>query len=104
MKGRRIPIVEGADPFSMLTEAGDYYGPVKGWTGEALAVFFLLPIARDAGVHPEARSMRAVTSPPHKFYEQPNGTLTIKESILSRWSDGSGQWHGYLTAGEWIES
>ena len=100
MKGRRIPVVDPPiDPCLMCTQAGDYYGPVMGWSGDKPAVFFLLPIARDEGIHGGARSLHHVVSPPHVFTEEPDGTLTIRESI------GAGPqpyyWHGYLTRGEW---
>lgn len=103
MNGRRIPVVAGVDPVLKVIRAGDYYGPVTGFSAPNPAVFFLLPIARDAGVHHEARSLRHVQMPPHIFTEEQDGSLTIRDSILSRWSDGTGQWHGYLTKGEWSE-
>lgn len=103
MQGRRVPVINlGTHPDPMVGEApileraGDYCGPLKGFTGEKPAVFFLLPVARDAGVAPEGRSMHHVVSPPHVFTENPDGTLTIRESI------GAQQhWHGFLTKGRW---
>ncbi len=75
-------------------------------------MFFLKPNARDAGVSPIARSIQHVTSPPHVFTEEEDGTLTITASLGDlhragkdesgadvRESDG---WHGYLTRGEWL--
>lgn len=96
MKGRRIPVENPSiNPSDVLKEAGDYCGPVMGWSGDKPAVFFLLPTARDLDAHGDARSIRHVVSPPHTFTEQPDGSLTIRDSIRSS------HWHGYLTAGEW---
>ncbi len=108
MKGRRVPVVVEVDPVSVVTEPGDYWGPVYGYTGRKkedgtleplLVVVFLLPIARDSTSLPsEARSLHSVCSPPHVFIEEPDGSLTIRESI------GAGRpyyWHGYLTEGRW---
>jgi hypothetical protein len=100
MKGRRIPAVTGANPASMIKEPGDYYGPVVGWTGDKAAVFFFLPLIRDVDGHPEARAMHHVVSPPHKFKEEYDGSLTIRESIGAGPS-GHYYWHGYLTRGNW---
>lgn len=101
MKGRRIPVVPGLDPVLALKEAGDYYGPTTEFTGGKPGVFFLLPIARDRDVPPEARSIHHVQMPPHVFTEHPDGTLTIRESIGAGWPNF--YWHGYLTNGEWSE-
>jgi hypothetical protein len=106
MKGRRIPVTYGSDghaEFPAVEEAGDYSGPVMGFTGDRSAVFFLKPNARDPGAPKRARSVQHVTSPPHVFTENPDGTLTITASISdtagpNSESDG---WHGFLTAGEW---
>ena len=100
--GHRVPVVEGADPYTMLTQAGDYYGPVRGFSKDNPAVFFLLPIARDPGVKGGARALHHVQSPPHIFTENPDGTLTIRESIGAG-PTGNYYWHGYLTAGVWEE-
>lgn len=91
MKGRRIPISESI----VLEQAGDYCGPVMGYTGDLPAVFFLLPIARDPDVHGPARAIHHVVSPPHTFTENSDGTLTIAASI------GSPHWHGFLENGIW---
>ena len=105
MKGRRIPVeLPPQDPCDVVTQAGDYYGPVMGWSADRPAVFFLLPIARDEGVKESARSLRHVCMPPHKFTEEPDGTLTIKGSILAYgWQGEPAVWHGYLTKGIWVE-
>lgn len=85
------------DPYFAVTEAGDYYGPIMGFTGDKPAVFFRAPVND---------GLRHVESPPHVFTEQPDGTLTITESIgcLRRpGQPGEGYtWHGYLTKGEWV--
>lgn len=104
MKGRRIPVEPGADPIGKVTEPGDYYGPVVGYTGDLPAVFFLLPNARDEATEAWERGISHVTSPPHTFHEQPDGTLTIQASILSVGVKDGQQvqgWHGYLENGEW---
>jgi hypothetical protein len=98
MKGKRLPLGEWPK------EPGDYMGPIKGYSGDSPAVFFLKPNARDPGVPPIARSVQHVVSPPHKFRECPDGSLEIRESIGDAHpptgeSDG---WHGYLDEGhEW---
>jgi hypothetical protein len=101
-QGRRVPIIEGKDPYFIVTQAGDYCGPDKGEHSSGVpAVWFLLPIARDKDVPPHARSMHHVCMPPHVFTENQDGTLTIRESI------GAGipfYWHGYLTNGVWEEA
>lgn len=103
MQGKRVD--------QMPTEPGEYYGPVTGYTGDKPAVFFLKPNARDADAPSHARSVQHVTSPPHTFTEEPDGTLTISASISdmrqeypTEWtgprSDG---WHGFLERGVWRE-
>lgn len=105
MKGRRLPVVDGA--LAMPTEPGDYCGPIEGYSGGRPAVLFLLPNARDEDVPAWARSVHHVTSPPHTFHEEPDGTLTIRASILTSTSvngDRVDTWHGYLTRGEWVDA
>lgn len=100
MQGRRIPVVDPkTDPYFLLTESGDYYGPVvdSGIT----RVFFLLPNGRDEGTYGPGRCLHHVAAPPHVIREEPDGSLTIRESILSRDGDGKEIWHGYLTEGRW---
>ena len=102
MKGRRIPVPESGHP--IVTEPGDYCGPVFGFTGDKPAVFFLKPNARDADAPRRARSVQHVVSPPHTFTEEADGTLTITASIgdtagTDSESDG---WHGHLTKGDWV--
>jgi hypothetical protein len=99
MQGKRVKTVEE------INDPGDYCGPIPGYTGSLPAVFFLKPNARDENTIPRARSIQHVTSPPHVFTEEEDGTLTITASIgdtagSSTVSDG---WHGYLTKGEWIK-
>lgn len=100
MLGKRLPIVDGK--LNPPTNPGEYCGPVYGYTGPQNhpAIFFLLPIARDEGVPHEAKFIHHVECPPHVFTEEPDGSLTIRESI------GAGPrpnyyWHGYLTEGRW---
>lgn len=104
MQGRRIPVVDqAADPYHLITQAGDYYGPTEfGARPGGKAVWFLLPTARDEGVNPNARSLHHIESPPHRFIEEPDGTLTARESIgAGALEPGGFYWHGYLTAGKW---
>lgn len=100
-QGRRIPVPESGDINEVMfdLEPGDYCGPISGYTGGKPAVFFLLPNARDDDAHPSERGVHHVVSPPHVFTEQPDGSLEIRESILS-----AGGWHGYLDEGHrWRE-
>lgn len=101
MKGRRIPVpVDGA--FPPLEQAGDYSGPMLGFTGSKPSVFFLKPNARDVGAPRCARSVQHVVSPPHVFTEESDGTLTIRESIGDTHANGeSDGYHCFLTNGEW---
>jgi hypothetical protein len=103
MKGRRIPVP--ADDHPIVEQPGDYCGPVKGFTGDLPAVFFLKPNARDKDAPRRARTVQHVTSPPHTFTEEPDGTLTITASIGDTAGGGSESdgWHGYLTNGEWVK-
>ena len=106
MKGTRLPSVEGGPSFPC--EPGEYWGPVMGYTGDKPAVFFLKPNARDEGASGIARSVQHVTSPPHSFTEESDGTLTIRASIGNMHVCGDGEtrddgWHGFLTAGEWVK-
>lgn len=101
MNGRRVTEVENGYIAAALDEAGpgSYYGPVMGYTGDKSAVFFLLPNARDDDAPKGERSIHHVTSPPHTFHEEDDGTLTIHASILSPHG-----WHGYLERGVWREA
>ena len=104
--GRRIPILDPKDdPYHRLERPGDYYGPVMGFNGDRPAVYFLLPTATPADPKwggAAADGLHHVCSPPHAFTEQPDGTLTIRESIGAGPASGY-YWHGYLTAGVWEE-
>jgi hypothetical protein len=91
--GRRLP------PGRWPELPGDYVGPVKGYTGDVPAVFFLKPNARDPGVPPCARAIQHVVSPPHKFRECPDGSLEIRNSLGDMHNGVSDGWHGYLDAG-----
>ena len=92
MKGKRYPYSGGGIE---LEHAGDYCGPVMGFTGERPAVFFVLPNGNDEG---HVASIRHVTSPPHVFMEEDDGTLTIQPSISFEDRD---RYHGYLENGTW---
>jgi hypothetical protein len=98
MQGRRVA------SFAELERPGDYFGPVKGMTGDFYAVFFLKPNARDDDAPARARSVQHVISPPHTFRECADGSLEIQPSIsnLIR-GDSTGAsddgWHGFLDEG-----
>lgn len=109
MRGRRVTSLDE------LELAGDYCGPLTGYTGPAPgvttdqyaadislglpAVFFILPNGRDADAPPGARSVHHVCSPPHVFRECADGSLEIRESI-----GAMPFWHGYLDEGHvWRE-
>lgn len=103
MKGHRLEVVyddEGRADLNrcMPLEPGDYVGPLVGYTGEKPSVYFRLPVEsehRDAG-------LRHITSPPHTFIEEDDGTLTVEPSILAvRPAGQGGGWHGFLRHGEW---
>lgn len=81
-----------------VTQPGDYFGPVVGYTGDKPAVFFLLPNARDENAKGHGRSIHHVVHPPHWFIEQDDGSLSIQGSIGAQ-----PHWHGYLTRGHWEE-
>ena len=100
MQGKRVPY-DGTDPYLLVKDAGDYCGPVMGYSGPVPAVFFLLPIAKDKEApDPGARCLHHVCSPPHVFKEESDGSLTIRESIGAGPS-GNYYYHGYLNHGCW---
>jgi hypothetical protein len=96
MIGRRVHHLDD------VAHPGDYFGPVKGYTGDKEACFFLKPNARDGGVPARSRSLQHVTFPPHTYRECPDGSLEIRNSIGNliggdpATDDG---WHGYLDEG-----
>lgn len=103
IKGRRIPIINlGSYPEPMIGEipileqAGDYCGPFKDKIKNVLVVYFLLPNARDIDIKGQGRAIRHIISPPHRFIEEPDGSLTVRESIGAQ-----PYWHGFLTEGKW---
>jgi len=93
--GRRVSTV------AEITQPGDYCGPIRGYTHDAVSCFFLKPNARDEDAPPAARSIQHVNFPPHTFRECADGSLEIRASIgdtagNSKESDG---WHGFLDEG-----
>lgn len=109
LTGRRIALTgDGKLPSWWYEDLrpGDYCGPVLGYTGDLPMVTFLKPNARDPDAPRGASSVQHVTSPPHTFTEEDDGTLTIAASISEfKASDtahehGDG-WHGYLEHGVW---
>jgi hypothetical protein len=107
MNGRRIQVEEGVYfPGDLLNQPGDYYGPVQnpGYYDGRPGVWFLLPNCNDESISEAVKGPRLVCSPPHVFTEEPDGTLTIRESILAKgWQGEPDLWHGYLTKGVWKE-
>jgi hypothetical protein len=99
MKGRRIPVVDPmADPYDLLKEPGDYYGPTM-FCGY-LSVWYILPNAKD---DPRAIGLHHCKIDPPQFHsliEESDGTLTLRNSI------GAGPpnyyWHGFLNQGDWM--
>lgn len=94
--GRRVKTIEE------IEKPGDYCGPIKGYTGDKPAVFFLLPTARDKDAKGGQRSVHHVTFPPHTYRECSDGSLEIRASILSRGTNANyhtWEWHGYLDEG-----
>lgn len=95
MKGIRVPVPENQACALAVIEAGNgsYCGP-----DNERRVYFRLPNGANGVFH--------CKEPPHKFTEEPDGTLTITASILATWghADGDHTWHGYLTKGEWIQA
>lgn len=92
LQGKRLPLGEDgllADPEHQL-RPGEYTGPVRGYTADKPAVFYALPNGH----------IGHVTSPPHTFHEEDDGSLTIRASILQV---GGAAWHGYLERGVWRE-
>lgn len=104
-QGRRIPVTEdGKLPYSAIEQPGDYCGPVRGYTGDREAIFFLKPNARDDDAPPHARGIQHVAIPPHTYVEHDDGTLSIFASIgdtRGDGSEGSDGWHGFLERGIW---
>jgi hypothetical protein len=106
VNGRRLPLDAEGKITQWPENPGDYVGPVMGYTDDKPAVFFLKPNARDGDVAVRARAVQHVTSPPHTFTEEPDGTLTISASISNLVADDTtGEsddgWHGYLERGIW---
>lgn len=87
MTGRRVATL------AEIERAGDYCGPITGYTGDKEACMFLLPTACDKNASPGERSLHHVTFPPHTYRECPDGSLEIRASI------GAFPWHGYLDEG-----
>lgn len=101
LRGHRIPVPADGS-FPPIELPGDYCGPLRGFTDDKPAVFFLKPNSRDTGAPPRARSIQHVLSPPHSFTEEADGSLTIRASLGDKAGDSeSDGWHGYLTRGIW---
>lgn len=98
---RRIAVPESGDINEVMWdfEPGDYCGPIRGYTGDRVSVFFMLP--NEGNLPREHRGIAHVVSPPHDFRECHDGSLEIRESILC---SGTVAWHGYLDEGNiWRE-
>lgn len=85
--GRRVSTVDQID------RPGDYCGPVRGFTGALLSVFYRLPNVADDSPE-DHRRVHHVTSPPHVFRECADGSLEIRNSI-----GAFPYWHGWLDEG-----
>lgn len=88
MIGRRVQTL------AEIEQPGDYCGPIRGYTGDVEACFFLLPNAHDEDAQPGQRSLHHVNFPPHTYRECGDGSLEIRASI-----GASPFWHGYLDEG-----
>ena len=98
MIGRRV------QSMSEIERPGDYFGPVRGYTGNLEACFFLKPNARDEDVPARSRSVQHVCFPPHTYRECPDGSLEIRNSISNLTASDVGGasddgWHGWLDEG-----
>lgn len=103
MIGRRVASI------GEIEQPGDYCGPIRGYTGDKEACFFLKPNARDEDAPEGGRSLQHVTFPPHTYRECDDGSLEIRASIGDRATytrpDGSEAqtesdgWHGFLDEG-----
>lgn len=97
--GRRVASLDE------IALAGDYFGPTDeiDASGNVVGkgVWFLLPIheGKDKFDHATRGSgLHRVTEPPWTFRECDDGSLEIRESILSSDKDGE-YFHGYLDEG-----
>ncbi len=106
--GRRVESV------SAIERPGDYCGPVRGYTGEVEACFFLLPIADPENPlwrGDEGSGLHHVAFPPHTYRECGDGSIEIRASIGAYGNSdrvargGPYIWHGYLDCGHvWREA
>lgn len=94
MIGRRV------DSITAISEPGDYYGPLKGYNGNNVTCYFLLPIARDPGVPRSVCSIQNVGFPLSAYRECKDGSLEIYNVITVYADDGvTCYWQGYLDEG-----
>jgi hypothetical protein len=96
MQGKRVQ--------NMPENPGEYYyDPTGKYTAGVPAVFFLKPHSRDPGVPGIARAIHHVLIPPHRLTEEPDGSITLRNSIGDTRGGGgeSDGWHGWLTEGRW---
>jgi hypothetical protein len=98
--GRRVPLTKTgklrAEARGWRLKPGEYSGPVVGYTGDLPALFFCKPNG----------ALGHITSPPHAFVEEDDGTLTVQPSISNlKRGDQTGEtddgWHGFLEHGAW---
>src|SRR5690349_3197115 len=109
MIGRRVQHVDGSDPYSELTEPGDYTLITEGqYTHDGRpSVYFIVPVPLQPPIdddNPTVQKLKRLAScasPPHVFRECSDGSLEIRESLLvtQRWKGTERQWHGYLDEG-----
>lgn len=103
MIGRRVATIGDVE------RPGDYCGPIRGFTGDKEACFFLLPTANAENPvrrTDDASGLHHVCFPPHTYRECPDGSLEIRASIGAYGLEASAGyvWHGYLDEGHvWRE-
>lgn len=97
MIGRRLRLLKGGRIPAGPWKPGDYCGPTSAYTNDRPAVFFVPP----GGTNPSHGNYPLhVCCPPHVFRECADGSLEIRESILSSYNGvPAWSWHGYLDEG-----
>lgn len=100
MIGRRVGSVEE------ITQPGDYYLNEHGTAGaDDRALWFWLP-KNDPNRFEGIPQLNRITEPPWVFRECADGSIEVRESILTYESTPEAEpfWHGYLDEGNnWRE-
>ena len=100
--GERVSPGRRVRSMGELERPGDYFGPVRGWTGDKEACFYVLPVCGPRG---SGRfHINHVCFPPHTYRECSDGSLEIRDSILHKAEQPDYQpckdaFHGYLDEG-----